>query len=184
MATQHYDPKLDVPPELQEAWNAHKEIVKYGTPVLRQVAQSVKRITKETQDLIRRMERVMRDAKGLGLAAPQIGVSERVIVYDTGEGIQVLINPQIISMRGEQLDPPEGCLSIPGLQGQVKRAMEIKVKGYDAKNKIIVKKMNELEARVIQHEIDHLDGVLFIDRVDPDTLEWVWGDEDDEREGV
>ena len=184
MATQHNDPKLDVPPELQEAWTAHKEIVKYGTLVLRQTAQPVKRITKETQDLIKRMERVMRDASGLGLAAPQVGVSERVIVYDAGEGFRVLINPQIVSMRGEQLEPHEGCLSIPGLQGQVKRAMEIKVKGYDARNKIIVKKVTGLEARVIQHEIDHLDGVLFIDRADPATLEWVWGDEDDEREGV
>ena len=184
MPTEKKDPALDVPPELHEAWDAHKEIVKYGTPVLRQVAQPIKRVTRDTQELIQRMEKVMRAADGLGLAAPQIGASERVIVYDAGEGLRVLINPQIVSMRGEQFDPPEGCLSIPGLQGRVKRAMEIKIKGFDARNRIVSKKVTELEARVIQHEIDHLDGILFIDRAEPDTLEWVWGEEETEREDV
>ncbi len=184
MPTAKKDPALDVPPELHEAWTAHKEIVKYGTPVLRQIAHPVKRVTRDTHELIERMEKVMRGADGLGLAAPQIGVSERVLVYDAGEGLRVLINPKIVSMRGEQLDPPEGCLSIPGLQGRVKRAMEIKIKGFDARNRIVSKKVTDLDARVIQHEIDHLDGILFIDRADPETLEWVWGDEENEREGV
>jgi peptide deformylase len=184
MNSMEKDPDLDIPPELLEAWNANPAIVKYGDPVLRQVAQPVKRVTRDTQELIRLMDKTMREANGLGLAAPQIGVSERVLVYDSGDGLRTLINPQILSMRGEQFDPPEGCLSIPGLQGRVKRAMEIKIKGFDDRNRVVVKKVTGLEARVIQHEIDHLDGILFLDRAEPETLEWVWGDEDEDREAA
>src|ERR1043166_9203501 len=113
MQTSISDPPLDVPPELQEAWLRHPEIVKYGHPVLREVAQPVTRITTETRELIQRMIRVMREAHGLGLAAPQVGVSTRIIIYDAleGEGLRVLINPRIEALRGEQLEPVEGCLS-------------------------------------------------------------------------
>ena len=183
MPTAKKDPALDVPPELHEAWTAHKEIVKYGTPVLRQIAHPVKRVTRDTHELIERMEKVMRGADGLGLAAPQIGVSERVLVYDAGEGLRVLINPKIVSMRGEQLDPPEGCLSIPLLQGDVKRANEVIVKATDILGRPLRRRATEYEARIIQHEIDHLDGVLFIERADLETLHWLVEGEEPE-EGV
>ena len=182
MPTAITDPLIDVPPDLLDAWVRHPDIVKYGTPVLRQVARPVTRISSETTRLIKRMTEVMREANGLGLAAPQVGASTRIIIYDAneGEGLRVLINPKILSMSGEQTEPKEGCLSIPGLQGVVKRADELKVRGYDDKNRPIVRRVKGLEARVIQHEVDHLDGILFIDRVEPGTLEWAGGDEEDE----
>src|SRR5690242_6189080 len=120
------------PPELLEAWERHPEIVKLGNPVLRQVAKPVTRIlSPETQRLIEKMKIVMREANGLGLAAPQVGVSQRILVYDVKDEMQVLINPVIQHKKGEQLEPLEGCLSIPGLQGRVKRAMELKVKALN-----------------------------------------------------
>ena len=179
--------KLEVPPELWEAWDRFRNIVKYGEPVLRQVAKPVTRINNETQLLVRRMIDTMRDANGLGLAAPQVGVSTRVIVYDPldKKGVRVLINPVILSMSGEQWEPEEGCLSIPGLVGKVKRAQEIKIKGYDERNHPIVRRVSGLEARVIQHEVDHLDGILFIDRAEPGTIEWVIdGDDDDDDKEI
>ncbi len=177
------DPKIDVPPELMEAWDRFPDIVKYGDPVLRHPARPITRITSETSRLIKKMSAIMADANGLGLAAPQVGSSVRIIVYDAheGDGLRVLINPKILSMSGEQTEPKEGCLSIPGLQGVVKRANELRLRGYDEKNRPVSRRVKGLEARVIQHEIDHLDGILFIDRADPDTLEWSTGNEDDEE---
>lgn len=176
-----FDAQFKPPMELEEAWTRHPAIVKLGeSPVLRQVAKPITRYTQETNHLIERMREVMKEANGLGLAAPQIGVSSRVIVYDAGEGVRVLVNPVILKKTGEQDDPPEGCLSIPGLQGVVKRFQEVQVQGFDERGRPVKRRAKELEARVIQHEIDHLDGVLFIDRADPDTLVWMLGDEDNE----
>ena len=127
----------------------------------------------------------MEEASGLGLAAPQVGVSTRVILYRLPDkGLRVLINPKIIAMRGEQLEPEEGCLSIPGLQGVVRRAQEIRVKGFDERNRPVSRRVTDLEARVIQHEIDHLDGILFIDRADPGTLEWILGTDAEDGNGA
>jgi len=168
---------------LKAAWSAHPEIVKLGDPVLEQVARPIVRFTAETNRLIERMVFVMRKARGLGLAAPQVGESVRIVIYDSGEGVRVLVNPKIVSMRGEQLDPPEGCLSIPGLQGQVRRAEEVRVKGYDQRGRPISRRATAMEARVIQHEVDHLDGVLFFHKALPDTIEWVIGGADDEEDG-
>jgi len=179
------DDSMQPPPELLEAWTRHPEIVKLGDPVLRQVARPVTFFTQEMHCLITRMTQIMRDARGLGLAAPQVGVSSRLLVYNAGEkkGTRVLINPVIVSARGEQTEPPEGCLSIPGLQGEVTRANEIRVKGFDERGKPVTHKASELEARVIQHEIDHLNGVLFFDRADPKSLVWVI-EQDDEDEST
>jgi peptide deformylase len=183
MPTLTADLPIDVPPELMESWDRFPAIVKYGDPVLRKTAAPVKRISSETTALIKRMESVMREANGLGLAAPQIGTSLRIIVYDAheGNGLRVLINPKIISRSGEQTEPKEGCLSIPGLQGVVKRANDLRVLGFDERNRQVSRRVKGLEARVIQHEIDHLDGILFIDRAEPDTLEWALGGDEDEE---
>jgi peptide deformylase len=180
------DDSLQPPPELLEAWLRHPEIVKLGDPILRQVARPITHFTQETHALIARMTAIMREAHGLGLAAPQIGVSSRLFIYDAGEkkGLRVLINPRIVSARDEQTDPPEGCLSIPGLQGVVTRANEIRVKGFDERGRPVTRHATGLEARVIQHELDHLDGVLFFDRADPATLVWVISNEDDEEENI
>ena len=169
-----------IPPvELEEAWTRHPDIVKLGDPVLRQIAQPVTQIKAETRRLVEKMTAAMRAARGLGLAAPQVGVSERVLIYDSGNGLKVLINPVILASKGEQTEPLEGCLSIPGLQGKVQRFAEVRVKGYDLRGKPVTRSAKELEARVIQHEIDHLNGVLFFDRADPETLEWVLSNDDE-----
>ncbi len=180
------DDTLRPPRELEAAWQAQPDIVKLGNSVLRKVAKPVRRCTKETQQLVQRMTAIMRAANGLGLAAPQIGVSERVFIYDAGEGdgVQVLINPVIQNRKGEQIDPPEGCLSIPGLEGVVPRAMEIRVKSFDERGRPVSKRVSGLEARIIQHELDHLDGVLFIDRADPETLVWRLDDDAPDNEAL
>lgn len=147
-------------------------IVRYGSTVLRERAEDVKEFDAEIRALIMRMYEVMAEARGLGLAAPQIGVSKRVFTYDIGEGPHALINPKIVKSGGEQVGP-EGCLSIPGLQGDVSRADRVTITGIDENGDTVKLKAEGLLARVFQHETDHLDGTMFVDRADPDTLETV-----------
>jgi peptide deformylase len=109
------------------------------------------------------MEETMRAASGVGLAAPQVGVGVRLIVLDVGEGPIVVFNPEIIDRDGQDVDV-EGCLSIPGVNGYVERSAWVKVAGLDAKGKPLVIEGTDLLARALQHEIDHLDGVLFTDK--------------------
>ena len=162
MSTDTMELPLDVPVEVMEVWDRHPEIVKYPHPILREKAKPVARISADIARLIKRMKELMVAANGLGLAAPQIGVSSRILIYDLQDkhGVRVMINPTILALSGEQTEPKEGCLSIPGLQGVVKRSLELKVKYFDERNRATVRRVKALEARVIQHEIDHLDGVL------------------------
>ena len=157
-------------------------IVKYGDPVLRQVAKKVNQVPGDMPEFVQRMGDIMHSASGVGLAAPQLGLSIRVIVYDVGEGFHAIVNPQILKMSGEQMEPQEGCLSLPGLQGVVRRAQNVVVKGLDENGKPIRIRGEGYTARVIQHEVDHLDGILFIDRAEKDTLHWVTADEEEEEE--
>ncbi len=163
-------------------------IVKYPDPILRQVAEPIKRITPEIRQLVSFMRRVMQDANGIGLAAPQVGRSIRLMLYtdfsdEAAPQVHALINPVILKMAGEQIEPPEGCLSLPGLMGTVRRAQTIWVKATNMQGKVIKFKAEGLTARVIQHEVDHLDGILFIDRADPATLRWIT-EEEKEQEAV
>ncbi len=176
------DSTISPPPDVQFMWAEIPEIVKLGDPVLRKVAPPVKHCNRETQATVKRMIDIMRKANGLGLAAPQIGLSTRIFVYDAGDGdgVQVMINPVIQSRKGLQTDPPEGCLSIPGLQGVVPRSESIRVTAFDERGRSQTKRVSGLEARIIQHELDHLDGILFIDHADPDSLTWLV---DDDEEG-
>jgi peptide deformylase len=140
-------------------------IVKDPDPVLRETAKPVAKINASIHKLLNDMAETMYDAHGVGLAAPQIGILKRVIVMDCGEeygGLIELINPEIISREGEQFGP-EGCLSIPGLSGDVRRAEKCAVKGLDRDGNEIVVEGTELLARCIQHEVDHLNGILFTD---------------------
>lgn len=149
-------------------------IVKYegeGVEILRSAAKPVTKVTEEHAELIARMEEIMHEANGIGLAAPQIGILQRIFVYDSGEGLQALINPVIMQKKGEQIGS-EGCLSLPGLYGDVSRADAVVVKGLDETGRPVRIRAQGLTARVIQHEYDHLDGVLFIDHADPDTLHY------------
>ena len=143
-------------------------VVKYGEPgyeVLRATAEPIRAIDASIRDLITEMGDIMYSAHGVGLAAPQVARSIRLLVYDSGDGFKVLINPEILKMKGEQYEPEEGCLSIPGLRGVVKRAREISVKALDGEGRPVRFRAIDFEARVIQHELDHLNGVLFIDHI-------------------
>ena len=140
-------------------------IVVEGEGVLRRKAQTVKRVTKRIQKLLNDMLETMHAADGVGLAAPQVGESLRVIVVDVGQGPLELINPQIVEAAGRHTDL-EGCLSIPGRVGYVTRAAEVTVTGLDRHGEPTRVHGTGLLARALQHEIDHLDGVLFIDRAD------------------
>lgn len=151
---------------------AVREILTAEHAVLRQKAKKIKRVDASTQNLIDDMLESMRAARGLGLAAPQIGVGLRVLVIEVPEdeeahgGEQViLINPEITKAEGEQFGE-EGCLSIPGYVGMVRRANQVSVKGLNRKGKEVRVKGTGLLARALQHEIDHLDGILFTDRLE------------------
>ena len=148
------------------------KIVTYGTDVLRKPAQEVAKLDEGVKKLIKKMWRAMEENRGLGIAAPQIGVSKRVFAYDVGEGQHALINPRIVK-RSREEHSIEGCLSIPGLQGEVPRAVRVTVAGLDEEGRKVKIKAEGLLARVFQHEIDHLDGTMFVDRADPETLETV-----------
>lgn len=175
---------IEVPADVRSMWNEmNNDVVKYPEAVLRGVARPVTRIDDETRALAERMKHAMLDANGVGLAAPQVGVSQRLIVYrlpEEGAPVHAIVNPKIISRKGEQIGI-EGCLSLPMLNGDVSRAFEIVVKGQDLQGRSIRRRATDMEARVIQHETDHLDGILFIDCVDLDTLRWYLPTDDDDE---
>ncbi len=131
---------------------------------LRKKSRPVEKINKRILTLIDDMVETMYEANGVGLAAPQVGVLKRVVVIDIGEGVIELINPEIESMAGEQIDS-EGCLSVPGISGNVNRPKQVRVKALNREGKKIEIEGNDLLARALCHEIDHLDGILFIDKI-------------------
>jgi len=134
-----------------------------GDPILRQRAKPVQKVTKRHAKLLHDMEETMYAAEGVGLAAPQVGVSERLIVVDDGDGPIHIINPEIIEAEGSVVDR-EGCLSIPGVAGYVERSERVAVTGLDGRGRPLRLNAEGLLARILQHEIDHLDGILFIDK--------------------
>lgn len=138
-------------------------IRKEGDRVLRQKAAPVPKVTRRIVRLLKDMEETMYAAEGVGLAAPQVGVSERLIVVDVGDGPVHLVNPVILEAEGSVVDV-EGCLSFPGLYGYVERAQRVVVEGLDMKGRPRRIEAEDWFARALQHEIDHLDGILFIDK--------------------
>ena len=143
-------------------------------PVLRQKAKRVTNIDNSIQRLIDDMVETMRAASGVGLAAPQIGVSLRIAVIEIpGEEVITLINPQIVKREGEII-LKEACLSVPGYQGEINRSLRVKVKALDKHGREFRIKGEDLLAQALEHEIDHLNGTLYIDHVEsPDKLESV-----------
>lgn len=139
------------------------EVLKAGHPVLKQVAQPVDHVNKKMRAFIEDMAETMYKTDGVGLAAPQVGVSKRIIVVDDGNGLQALINPQIIKAEGSQWGP-EGCLSVPGYFGDVERYEKVTVTAIDPNNKKLRIESEGFLARIFQHEIDHLEGHLFIEK--------------------
>ena len=150
------------------------DIVKIPAPVLRRKANRITNFDKDLQILVDNMVETMREAPGVGLAAPQVGVSLRLIVVEYGEEneegeetgpkkLYPVINPEIIAVSEEKVEGIEGCLSVPGLIGEVERHTHIIVKGQNRYGKPVKYKLSGWKARIFQHEIDHLEGVIFTD---------------------
>ncbi|HEY3779990.1 MAG TPA: peptide deformylase [Fimbriimonadaceae bacterium] len=168
------DMEIVVPDEFKYLYEANKNraILKVPNPLLRQRAEIIAKPNKKVQTLIDEMIRHMKRANGVGLAAPQVGILQRLIVIAPMDmKPTALINPRIVKMEGEQVGI-EGCLSIPGLYGDVKRAAYIEVEALDRKGRELTYELEGMHARVAQHEIDHLEGILFTDIVDLATLHW------------
>ena len=144
---------------------ALRQIVQIGEPVLRKVSKRVEKIDDKIIQLLEDMADTMYEADGVGLAAPQVGILKRVVVIDIGDGLLELINPEIIETSGEQIDD-EGCLSVAGEAGVVKRPYKVKIRAYNRKGQLFEMVGEELLARAFCHEIDHLDGILFVDKIE------------------
>lgn len=134
----------------------------YPDTVLREHANHVNNVDSAIHDLIKGMSRIMYRNQGIGLAAPQVGLLQRVMIADIGEGLISLVNPDIIQQEGFE-NSEEGCLSLPEIHVDISRSQSISVKGINSAGNEIVLDLSGLMARVIQHEIDHLNGVLIID---------------------
>ncbi len=153
---------------------AVRKIVTIGDEVLRNEARRVKKFDKELHRLLDDMVETMRDAPGVGLAAPQVNVPDRVIVVELAEDeddpkstkLYEFVNPEIVFHSDEEVEGEEGCLSIPNIVGDVWRSQRVVVKGQDRNGKAQKIEASDWLARVFQHEVDHLNGVLFIDRVE------------------
>ncbi len=149
---------------------AVRRIVQLGEPILRQKAKKVHRVDDSIRHLIDDMIETMLDAPGSGLAAPQVDVPLRVIVTHVDEQFRVVVNPEIVEASDEMEEAYEGCLSMPGWTGPVDRHLRVTVRGLNRTGKPIKLKLSEWEARVFQHEIDHLNGVMYIDRITDKSL--------------
>jgi len=142
------------------------QIVEKGDEVLRLKAKKVEKITPNIEKLLDNLRDTLANSEtGVGLAAPQIGISKRAIVIDYDEDYYEVVNPEIISQEGQDTDT-EGCLSVPGIIGEVTRAEKVTVKGLNRQGEEITIKAEGYLARIFQHEIDHLEGVLFVDRAE------------------
>ena len=137
----------------------------FGDPVLKEKARPVEAFDAALERLAADMIETMQQAPGVGLAAPQVGRSIRLLVYDVGDGGRSLANPTLYNEWGEQLEE-EGCLSVPGLYYPLRRFAHVVAEGYDASGRPVTVEAEDLLARVLQHEVDHLDGVLFVDRLE------------------
>lgn len=159
---------------------AIRTIREIGDPVLNKVSKEVKEITPRIQDLIDDMFETMYEANGVGLAAPQVGILKRIVVIDTtGEDPILLINPRIVETSGEQTGN-EGCLSVPGKTGIVTRPNYVKVVALDEELNEIEVEGEELLARALCHEIEHLDGHLYVEKVEGDLMDVEMMDDDEE----
>ncbi|MDD2389531.1 MAG: peptide deformylase [Desulfobacterales bacterium] len=147
------------------------EVLTYPDKFLKQPTRPVEQVDTTIQNIIDKMAKTMYEAPGIGLAANQVGVGQSIITYDVSSGeernLQVLINPKIISHEGSILSEAEGCLSVPDFRADVNRAEKVMVKGLDREGNPVSIEAEGMQAIVLQHEIDHLNGKLFIDRISP-----------------
>jgi peptide deformylase len=140
----------------------------FGDPVLKQRSREVEELDGSLAGLVEAMYESMYEAVGLGLAAPQVGVQKRLFTYDVGDGPSVLVNPVIVETSGE-LAFEEGCLSVPGLRFEIVRPEVVTVQGVDLHGREVVLEGDDVLGRLFLHEVDHLDGVLLLDRLEPDV---------------
>lgn len=159
---------------------AVRNIREMGDEVLGKPCKRIESMTGRTKILIDDMLDTMYDANGVGLAAPQVGILKRVVVIDIGEGPVVMINPEILEVEGEQTGQ-EGCLSVPGKSGEVIRPNYVKVKAFDENMEEYILEGEELMARAICHELDHLDGKLYVELVEGELTEVEFGDDEEEE---
>jgi peptide deformylase len=149
-------------------------IIRTGNdPVLREKARPVPTMNKAIEKLLDDMAETMYDADGIGLAANQIGIAKRIVVIDVGNGLIELVNPEIIDASDERSRAYEACLSLPGLRGPVTRPATVTVRYTDRQGETKELQATELLARCVQHEVDHLDGILFTDYLQPHEVEHV-----------
>ncbi|MBP9999992.1 MAG: peptide deformylase [Clostridiales bacterium] len=160
---------------------ALREIRVEGDPVLNKVSRPVKEMTGRMRELVIDMLDTMYEANGVGLAAPQVGVLRQLVVIDVGEGPVVLVNPEIIETSGEQTGD-EGCLSVPGMAGQVTRPNYVKVRCQNIEMETVEIEGTELMARALCHEIDHLSGHLYTELVEGELHSASYEEEDEEAE--
>jgi len=159
---------------------ALRESREEGDPVLTKVCKEIKEVTPRIQDLIDDMIETMYEANGVGLAAPQVGILKRLVVIDVGEGPIVMINPRIVATDGEQTGD-EGCLSVPGKAGCVTRPNYVKARFFDEEMNECEVEGEELLARAICHELDHLDGHLYVEKVEGSLHDVTYEVEEDEE---
>ena len=160
---------------------AIREVRTIGDDILYKQCKPVKEMTPRTAELIEDMFETMYETGGVGIAAPQVGVLKRIVCMDVGDGNQYLmINPEIIELSGEQTGM-EGCLSVPGKRGQVTRANYAKVKALNENMEEIIIEGEELLARCIQHECDHLDGILYVSKVEGELVDKEVEEDEDEE---
>ena len=157
---------------------ALREIRVQGDPVLGKVCKPITEVTPKIVDLIDDMIETMYEANGVGLAAPQVGILKRLVVIDVGEGPIVMINPTIVSADGEQTGS-EGCLSVPGKAGQVTRPNHVVARFFDEEMNECEVEGTELLARAICHELDHLDGHLYVEKVEGELYEVNYDEEEE-----
>lgn len=144
------------------------DIKKYGDPILRKKAEEVKEINDEIRNILDDMVETMHKAEGVGLAAPQVGLNLRMFVLDIADGrIRKVINPEFLEKSDKIVENEEGCLSIPGIYKKVKRPETVKIKYLNENGEEVIEDTDGLLARALQHESDHLDGELFVDKISP-----------------
>ena len=142
-----------------------RKILTDAEPALHKVCRPVEKFDWRLHKLLNDMADTLAEANGVGLAAPQVGILRRVVIVDTGEGILELINPELLETDGEQ-EGPEGCLSVPGFFCEVERPKQVKISAQDRNGQVFEFEAKDYLARCVCHEIDHLDGVLFVDLTD------------------
>ena len=160
---------------------ALRKIREYGDEILTKKCREVREMTPRLKELVKDMFETMYQAEGVGLAAPQVGVLKRIVVIDIGEGPITLVNPKIVEQDGEQ-EGSEGCLSVPGKAGMVVRPNHVIVEGFDADMNPVTVEGEELLARALCHELDHLDGIVYVSLVKGELYDTDVEEEETEEE--